>query len=140
ADLVEDDIGALGPDERSWFLVVCREVVRDCPFQFGDAAERVPADAALGDLGEEPFDLIEPRAAGRSEVRYELGVPHEPVPHARVLVLWFSRKWKTLVGAYCNPHGRFPCPSHACSVQRRRSPFSRSISARRCPSPICATS
>ena len=54
--------------------------------QIGDGIEGAAPDSALGDQGEEAFDLIEPRGIGRREVHVPAGSAREPSSDFGMLV------------------------------------------------------
>src|SRR5205085_1131734 len=85
-NLAEDQVGVLGPDERPGVGVVGGQILLDGPLQLLHTLERPSPDAPLGDLGEEPLDLVEPGRTGRGEVHDVLRVPGEPLLDHRVLV------------------------------------------------------
>jgi hypothetical protein len=49
--------------------------------QRGDAAMDSEADESVGDIGEDPFDQVEPLRAGPREVHMEAGVAKQPSKH-----------------------------------------------------------
>jgi len=59
-DAGQDVVGGLGPAERFWVGVGGLNVSLDRFFEFGDRAEHASFQGALGQQGEEAFDLIDP--------------------------------------------------------------------------------
>jgi len=55
-------------------------------FESGDTVEGAAANSPRRDLGEEPFDLVEPTRTRRREVNVVIGVALKPPPHGRGLV------------------------------------------------------
>jgi hypothetical protein len=78
-DAGEDVVGGLGPAE--WLGVGGGRVdVRlDRLFEVADRAEHAPFQGALGEQGEEAFDLVDPRRRCRGEVHVPAGPFREPV-------------------------------------------------------------
>ena len=56
-------------------------VIEDGLLKVGHAAKTFPADALLGDLGKEAFDLVKPAAVGGNEVQMPAGMPGDPQSH-----------------------------------------------------------
>src|SRR3989304_5469168 len=77
-DFVQDHVRVLGPDEAAWGLVVMSEV----PFNRGDegwhALEGAPTNAVARDLAEPPFDEVQPRTAGRNEMKVHPRMTTQP--------------------------------------------------------------
>ena len=67
--------------EGSGRLIVVLDEVEDGVSQLPDAPEALPTNSTLSDLGEEPFDLVEPTAMGRNEVEAPSGVLGYPTAH-----------------------------------------------------------
>ncbi len=63
-----------------------RDPFRDDGLELGAAIEGAAAEALPGDLGEEPFDQIEPGAGCWRELRREVYVPGQPALYGRCLV------------------------------------------------------
>ena len=57
ADLVQDDIGGRGPDERRAVLVVVRQILVNGRFKGRHALEGAAANPSRRDRGEEAFAL-----------------------------------------------------------------------------------
>ena len=74
------------PDERFGMAVVMRHVLFDRANEIGDAAERAPTNPLAGDLGEPPFDQIEPRRARGNEVSVIARMGGEPGLDGRMRV------------------------------------------------------
>jgi hypothetical protein len=74
ADLGQDRLCGCGPDERRGVAVVGVEVVLDRGDQVGDRVKDAAADGFVGELAEEAFDEVQPRARGRGEVQVEARV------------------------------------------------------------------
>ena len=68
ADLVQDDIGSRGPDERRAMLVVVRQIVVNGGLQCRDALEGAAANPSGRDGREEAFHLIQPARTGGREM------------------------------------------------------------------------
>ncbi len=58
------------------------QVLFDRLLQRRDTPKSPSADSLLGDLREEPLDLVQPGTARRSEVEMILRVPQEPSLHS----------------------------------------------------------
>ena len=71
ADLGDDLLGRLGPEERAGVLVVVGNIVLDRLDQFGDAAKTAPPDPFGRDVAEPPLDHVQPGGARRGEVKVE---------------------------------------------------------------------
>ena len=71
ADLVENDVGGGLPYEGLGLVVPGGEPLVDGLLQFRNAAEGAAPNHAVGDQAEPAFDLIEPRTAGRCEMKVE---------------------------------------------------------------------
>jgi hypothetical protein len=70
-NLFEDFGGWGGPDERLGIGIVMLQIGLDNGLEVSDACEDAAADAVAGDLGEEPFDHVEPGGRGRGEMQME---------------------------------------------------------------------
>src|SRR6266446_5915669 len=75
-----------GPSEGLGIGVAVRDPVFDRCDEFWHVGERTSPDALAGDLGEQPFDEIEPRAGCRREVEMEPGMALEPALHGGCLM------------------------------------------------------
>ena len=85
-DLFQDVGGLCGPDEGLGMLVVMVDVLADGLDQFLDAAEDAAAESVLGQVAEEAFHHVQPRAAGGREVHVETRMASEPALHLRMFV------------------------------------------------------
>jgi hypothetical protein len=65
ADFFDDGVGIGGPAERFGVVVGLGEVSVDRGLEFNDAFEDAALKALPGQLGEEPFNRIEPGGRGR---------------------------------------------------------------------------
>jgi len=81
-----DSVGARDPLERSRMLIVSADVVLDCLDEVAHGMKGSATDAFACDLGKPAFDLVQPRGAGRSEVKVITRVCTEPPLHLRMLV------------------------------------------------------
>ena len=79
-------VGALGPDERLWVLVVDPQVLLYRLFQLRGAAVRAAPDLPFGDRRELPFDLVDPRCARGCEAQVEARLASQPIVNHRRLV------------------------------------------------------
>lgn len=69
ADLVQDDIGGRGPDERrAMFVVVC-EILVNGRFKGRHALEGATTNPSRGDGRKEAFHLVEPAGTRRREMQ-----------------------------------------------------------------------
>jgi hypothetical protein len=78
SDCVEDGIGALGPDERLWVVIMGPDEGGDAGLEFIDAAMDGALDLLVGEQREPAFDLVQPGGAGRCEVEVIARVTSEP--------------------------------------------------------------
>jgi hypothetical protein len=78
ADLIQDDIGGGGPDERRAVLVVVREILVNGRFKGRHAFEGAAANPSGGDGGEEAFRLIKPARTRRCEMQVIARMTHKP--------------------------------------------------------------
>src|SRR6266404_6022799 len=67
-------------------LIIVFQILLNCFLQAGDAGERPTPNPFLGDLRKPALDLIDPRAAGRSEVQLVSRMTGEPSNHLRRLM------------------------------------------------------
>ena len=67
----DDFVGIGGPDEGLGHLVGLVDEAVDGGLEIDDGAEDAAFQSALGQLGEEAFDGVEPGARGRGEVEGE---------------------------------------------------------------------
>ena len=82
----DDFVWVSGPCEGFGVDIGLGDEAVDGGLEIDDGAEDAALEAALGELGEEAFDGIEPGARGRGEVEDEALVPVEPSTDLRVLV------------------------------------------------------
>ena len=75
---VQDLFGGFLPHERFRVVVPCLDPFADVVFQGLDTAVDSAADRLIGEEPEPPFDLVEPRRAGRGEMQVEAGVTGQP--------------------------------------------------------------
>ena len=73
-EAVEDLFRSFGPDEWFRVLIPALDPVADVGFEGVDAAVVAALQEIGGDVGEEPFDLVDPGRVGRGEVHVESGV------------------------------------------------------------------
>ena len=85
-DLFQDVGGLCGPDKGLGILVVTVDVLADGLDQFLDAAKSAAAEPVFGQVAEEAFHHVQPRAAGGREVHVETRMASEPALHLRMLV------------------------------------------------------
>ena len=83
---MEDLVGGLGPDERTWVAVVSVQVGFDGTFELDGGAVSAATDLPLREGGEEAFDLVDPRRRGRREVHMKARMPGQPTAYGRSLV------------------------------------------------------
>src|SRR6266849_5955233 len=86
ADLVQDDIGGRGPDERRAVLVVVGQVVVNGRFKRRHTLEGTAANPSSGDRRKEAFHLIEPTRTRRREMQVVARMAHEPPDDLRRFV------------------------------------------------------
>ena len=79
-------IGALGPDERIWFLIVDGQVVLNRLFQLPGAAIAAASELLLGEGREPSFDLVQPGSVGGREVQVEVRSAGQAIINHRRLV------------------------------------------------------
>jgi hypothetical protein len=72
-DAVEDLIGRLGPDEGLGVAVGELDVAADRGFELPRTATQTTAELLLGQRREPALDEVNPRRAGRREVRWKRG-------------------------------------------------------------------
>ena len=82
----DDAVRIGGPDEGLRFCVVLADEAVDGGLEVDDGAEDAALEPALGELGEEAFDGVEPGAGCRHEVEGPARVAVEPLAHLGVLV------------------------------------------------------
>src|SRR3954451_6390167 len=83
-DLLEDVLRPGGPDERPRVAVGLGEEAVDRRLQLNERAEHAAFEPALGELGEETLDGVQPRGRGRGEVEGPARVPLQPGQDLRV--------------------------------------------------------
>ncbi len=83
----DDAVRVGAPSEGLGFgrFVLVGEAV-DGGLKFDERAEDAALEAPLGQLGEEPFDGVDPGAAGRDEREGPAPMTREPSVHTRVFV------------------------------------------------------
>src|SRR5436309_5876886 len=82
----DDFVGIGGPGEGLWVVVGLIEEAVDGGLEVDDRAEYATLEAALGQLGEEALDRIEPGGGGRRVVEDEAGMPIQPGADLGMLV------------------------------------------------------
>src|SRR5262245_46399164 len=82
----EDVVGSPGPDERFGVSIACVEVLLDGVLELLDRFEGAATDLLLRQVGEESFDLVQPRTVRWSEVHVKTGTFGQPAPNDRRLV------------------------------------------------------
>ena len=82
----DDFIRVGGPDEGLGIMIGLFDEAVDRSLELDDRAEDAALETALGELGEEALDGIEPGAGGRREVGDEARVALQPRLDLRVLV------------------------------------------------------
>src|SRR5438552_6452189 len=86
SDRVEYGIGALGPDERLWVVIMGVDEGGDVGLELIDAAMDAALDLLVGEESKPAFDLVQPGGAGRGEVEVIARVAGEPRVDGRGLV------------------------------------------------------
>ena len=82
----DDGLGVGLPDERLGLTVVRRDEAVDGLLQGDHRGEHAAFELALGELGEQGLDRVQPGARGGGEVEDPARVPGQPAPHFGVLV------------------------------------------------------
>ena len=85
-EFLEDGVSRSSPREGLWIFVVSADVAVDFFDEIGGGIEGAPTDRALGDEGEEAFDLIEPGGVGGREVKVPARTAGEPSSDLGMLV------------------------------------------------------
>src|SRR3990172_6889920 len=85
-DRGKDVIGGFGPDEGLRIAVADVDVVADCGLEFEGAAMRPASQLAVGEVGKEALDLVDPRGTGGREVQLKAGMTKQPALDERRLV------------------------------------------------------
>src|SRR5487761_2448725 len=74
------------PNERLRAFVMFGHEISDRPLQFGNAAKGSTLKSLSRDLGKKALDGVEPRGAGRGEMRMEAWMRFKPGFDKRMLV------------------------------------------------------
>ena len=74
----DDTIRVGGPDEGFGIVIVLLEEAFDGSLEVDDRVEDAAFQSALGELGEEALDRVEPRTRGRREMEDETRVARQP--------------------------------------------------------------
>lgn len=82
-DLCEYFVCAGRSNERLWRFAMIAQVCMNCVFQILNAPEGSTSDPLLRDLGEKPFDHVQPGSAGRREVKMPVRALCQPPLHLR---------------------------------------------------------
>ncbi len=82
----DDFVGIGRSDKGLWLAVRLGEEAIDGGLEFDDRVKDATLEAAAGELGEIPFDRVEPRGGRRGEVEEEAGMALEPGTDLCVLV------------------------------------------------------
>ena len=85
-DAGQDGVGGFGPDEGSGMSVDALDVGADGGFQRARRAVHAAPELLVGEVGEEPFDLVDPGRRGRGEVHVPARPLGEPPLDRRGLV------------------------------------------------------
>jgi len=85
-DCGDDFVWVGSPEERLGFAIVLVEEAIDSGLKVCDRAEHAALQPPLGELGEEAFNGVEPRARGWREVESKAFVPVQPLAHFGMLV------------------------------------------------------
>src|SRR5437660_9237709 len=83
---VDDGVGVGGPGEGLRISIGLGKIAVDGGLEIDDALEDAALEPLSDQLGEEPFDGVEPGCRGRGEVEVEPRMPFEPNPHLGMLV------------------------------------------------------
>src|SRR5260221_1972459 len=82
----KDFVGCLRPSERLWVSVADCDVLANRAFEFDGGAMRSASQLLVGEVREEALHLVDPRGAGRSEVKVEARMAKQPALDERGLV------------------------------------------------------
>src|SRR3954470_8575677 len=82
----DDGLGSGPPAERLRALIVVLDEAVDGGLKGDQGVEHAALETSLGELGEEAFDGVQPRARGRGEVEGPAWVAVQPVMDLAVLV------------------------------------------------------
>lgn len=85
-DTGKDLICGLRPDEGSRVFVVGAHVLLDRMLELSSGAMGAAADLLVGEVGEPPFDHVDPGRAGWREVNVEARMAQQPASHGLSLV------------------------------------------------------
>src|SRR5438046_8444180 len=75
-----------GPDEGLWIIVGFPEEAINRGLEIDDRAEHATCEPALGQLGKEALDGVEPGGRGRRVVEHKARMPAEPGPRLGMFV------------------------------------------------------
>jgi hypothetical protein len=85
-DSGDNFVGIGCPGEGLWLFIMLGDEAVDGGLKIDDRVEHPPFQAALGELGKEALDGVEPRTGRWREVKYEARVPVEPCADLGVFV------------------------------------------------------
>src|SRR5262245_28740217 len=86
SNFIDDGLSGSGPLEGSRIIVVRFDVAHDGVHKLVDAAKGTTPQTLVGEVAEEAFDEVQPRATGRCEMHMEPRMALQPRPDLRVFV------------------------------------------------------